>query len=120
VQPQGEPFSLSIQPPAAGPVGGAFQAEVKVVPRGGYKVNLEYPTRLQVKGPAGVSPGEATLGAKQAATLTAAEILFRPAFKIDAPGDHAFEGSLRFSVCTDKQCEIKNEKVKWVARVPAN
>lgn len=116
---QGEPFKLSVQPPAPGKVGGQFEAGVTVVPQGGYKVNLEYPTKLQITGPEAASPRGVTLTAKQAAKLTEAEMLFKPSFKISSAGDHTFKGALRFSVCTEKQCEIKNEKVKWVARVSA-
>lgn len=47
--------------------------------------------------------------------LTKAELLLKPAFTVAGPGRHAFKGTLRFSVCTDAQCEIKTENVAWTA-----
>jgi hypothetical protein len=115
--PTGEPFALTVEAPPSGAAGGDFAATVKVEPKGIYKVNLEYPTRLEVKGPAGAAPREVKLTSKQAAKLSEKVILFKPSFKLAAAGEHTFAGTLRFSVCTPKQCELKNEKVKWVTKV---
>jgi hypothetical protein len=115
--PAGEAFALTVEAPQAGAAGGEFAAEVRVVPKGIYKINLEYPTRLEVKGPAEATPREAKLTAKQAAKIDEKVILFKPSFKIASAGEHAFTGTFRFSVCTPKQCELKSEKVKWVTKV---
>ena len=117
VQPPGESFALSVKAPEEGKVGQELVASVQVVPKGPYKVNMEYPTKLEVKGPATAEPTQESLAKKQAVRHTTSEILFKPAFKLKEAGDYAFEGELRFSVCTKKQCEIKREKVKWVAKV---
>lgn len=116
-QAPGPPFALTVEAPAEGRAGTELAATVRVVPRGRYKINLEYPTKLKVQGPAAATPRETTLTAKQAAKLDASVILFKPAFRLGAAGDHAFSGTIRFSVCTDEQCEIKNEKVAWTAKV---
>ena len=99
-----------------GKVGQELAAEVKVLPVGEYKINLEYPHKLKVSGPAAATPKEAALAAKDAKVSKAA-LLFKPAFKLSSAGEHAFKGKLRFSVCTEKQCEIKAEKVQWVFKV---
>jgi hypothetical protein len=116
-QAPGPSFALTVEPPGEGRTGEELAATVRVVPRGRYKINLEYPTKLKVQGPAAATPGEATLTAKQAAKLDASVILFKPAFRLKAAGNHAFSGKIRFSVCTEEQCEIKNEKVAWTAVV---
>ena len=38
----GPSFALTVQAPSPGAAGGAFAPTVKVVPRGIYKINLEY------------------------------------------------------------------------------
>lgn len=112
-----ESFKLTVEAPG-GKVGEQLAATVKVVPRGVYKVNLEYPHKLQVTAPEASSPKALKLTTKDA-KLSEAELSFKPAFKLSAAGDHTFEGKVRFSVCTKKQCEIKAEKVKWVFKVTA-
>jgi len=119
VTPSGPSFALSVEAPPEVKVGGESAPSIRVVPRGGYKVNMEYPTKLQVKAPAGVSPAEETLPKAKAARHTEGEILFKPAFKLESAGEHAFQGTLRFSVCTKQQCEIKSETVKWTAKAKA-
>ena len=111
----GASFALSVEGPPVGQANQELVATVRVTPMNGYKVNLEYPTKLQIKGPAAATPREQTLTRAKAVKHSEAGILFRPAFKISAAGSHSFEGAIRFSVCTKSQCEIKNEKVKWVA-----
>lgn len=119
VTPRGPSFALSVEAPPEVKVGGESAPSIRVVPRGGYKVNMEYPTKLQVKAPSGVSPAEETLPRARAATHTEGEILYKPTFKLETAGEHAFQGTLRFSVCTKQQCEIKSETVKWTAKAKA-
>ncbi len=110
-------FEVKVESPKSGKVGEPVATRVGVEPRGEYKVNVEYPAKLVVKAPASAIPSEMTLTVKEAKKLTTALLLFEPVFKLSKPGEYAFEGDLRFSVCTKKQCEIKSEKVKWVTSV---
>jgi hypothetical protein len=114
-KPAAPAFKIEVAAPE-GKVGQELSAEVKVVPTGEYKINLEYPHKLKVSGPAAAAPREAALAAKDA-KISKAALRFKPTFKLSSAGDHAFTGKLRFSVCTEKQCEIKAEKVKWVFKV---
>jgi hypothetical protein len=113
--PKGKPYTLTVEKPAPGRAGEAMTATVKVVPGGGYKMNLEFPTKLTVNGPPEADPKTRTLTAKDAAKLTHAELLLRPAFTVPKAGSYKFEGQLNFSVCTEQLCEIKTEAVTWVA-----
>lgn len=113
----GPPYQLTVTGPEGGSVGEPLKAQVQVEPRGGYKVNLEFPTKLEVKGPAGATPEAVTLRGKDAAQLTEARLLLEPTFTVAGAGEHRFSGTLKFSVCTEKLCEIKNEEVSWVAKV---
>jgi hypothetical protein len=109
-------YQLSVKDPTAVKIGETAAATIQVLPRGPYKINLEVPLKLKLRGPAGgVAPGELQLGPKQAAKLTKGELLLRPGFKLVKAGSHAIAGTLRFSVCTEAQCEIKEEAVKFAA-----
>jgi hypothetical protein len=111
----GEPYDVTVTP-AEGKVEEPVAATVKVVPKGEYKVNLEYPHKLKVAGPEAATPREITLTKKQA-KLSKAELRFQPSFKLSSAGSHSFKGTLRFSVCTEKQCEIKAEKIQWITKI---
>lgn len=110
-------YTLTVKDPTPVKAGNPAAATVQVVPKGPYKINLEFPLKLKVSGPASATPRELQLTGKQAAKLTKAELVLRPSFKVGAAGSHPFKGTLRFSVCTDAQCEIKSEAVSWTAVV---
>ena len=113
---EGENHTVSTTPPGVVKAGQEAVALVQVVPKNGYKINKEYPTRLTVSGPAASSPAKLELRAKQAARLTEAELSFRPASKLTAAGRHPFTGTIKFSVCTDEICTFHEESVKWEAQ----
>lgn len=106
-------YELKLTEPPAAKAGELATATIRVLPKKPYKMNLEFPLRLKLGGPAdGVSPKEVQLGVKQA-KLSKEELLLKPAFKILKAGAHAIKGTLRFSVCTDAQCEIKQEELAF-------
>jgi len=115
---EGDNYTLTVTPPAAGKVGQTVGPVVQVLPKNGYKINLEYPTRLTAKGPVEASsPAEVTLPAKKATALLEHELKFRPAFKVTAAGTHRFSGKLKFSVCTDELCHFHELPIAWESRV---
>jgi hypothetical protein len=113
----GSSFELRVKGPPQGKVGANVAATIRVVPKGEYKINLEYPHRLTVDGPKGATPSKAFLDSKKATKLTKSELVFKPAFQLTSAGKHSFNGVLSFSVCTERQCETKNEKVQWVTTI---
>jgi hypothetical protein len=113
--PSGKSFTLTVEGPSTGKPGEPMAATVRVIPGKGYKVNLEFPTKLQVTGPAETTMPKKTLTAKDAARYTAEELLMKPSFTLARPGSQTFKGQLAFSVCTEQLCELKTEAVTWVA-----
>ncbi len=106
-------YDLKIAEPPAAKAGELATATIRVVPKKPYKMNLEFPLKLKLGGPDSVAPRELQLGVKQAAKLSKDELLLKPAFKLLKGGSHAIKGTLRFSVCTDAQCEIKQEAISF-------
>lgn len=113
----GAPFEVTVTPPAPATVGAAVAATVRLVPKNGYKVNLEYPTKLTVQAPAAGAPQSQELAKKEATKLTAAEAVFTPKTTFSAAGEHRVAATFKFSVCTDKVCEMKSEKLSWTAAI---
>jgi hypothetical protein len=108
-------YRVTVEPPAAGRVGEALVATIRLEPRGIYKVNLEYPTKLTVSGPAAATPRRLELRAKDAAKLDKGVGVFKPAVKLAEGGKHPFTATFKFSVCTEELCELKTEKLTWTA-----
>ena len=114
---EGDNYTLTITPPGAGKVGQPVAAVVQVLPKNGFKINLEYPTRLTATGPTGASPAKLSLSAKKAAALLEQELKFRPTFKVTTAGTHRFSGKLKFSVCTDELCYFHEPPIAWKSSV---
>jgi hypothetical protein len=112
-EPTGEPYRMEINAPAKTQVGVEATTEVIVTPGSGYKINVDYPVKLQIQ-----TVPEGTKVAAQTVTKEQMQVektrLFVPVrFTADAPGEKRFEGELRFSVCTPQFCKMPSEHVSW-------
>ena len=114
---EGDNYTLAITPPAAVKVGQPVGAVVAVVPKNGYKINLEYPTKLTASGPTGATPANLALSARQATAMLEHELKFRPTFTVTTAGSHRFTGKLKFSVCTEELCHFHDLPLVWESKV---
>ncbi len=114
---KGDNYTLTVTPPDPGKKGQPVSAVVQVLPQNGYKINLEYPTKLTVTAPTGAAPAALELRAKQATALLEHELKFRPTFTVSEAGKLSFSGKLKFSVCTDQLCHFHDEAIAWDTRV---
>ena len=112
-----KPYAIQVTPPAEGKIGSPLTARVRMEPRGKYKVNLEYPAKLEVMGPMGAAPMRQTIAKGDASALTERELIMDASFVIGKGGEHKFSGKLNFSVCTDALCELKSEDVTWTVKI---
>jgi hypothetical protein len=78
--PDGAHFAVSVDAPPQAEVGKATKARVKLEPGSGYKINKEYPIRLEVTPPGGVTVDRPTQRAADAVRLDAEQALFDVAF----------------------------------------
>jgi hypothetical protein len=98
---------------ASGKAGEKTVATVSVKPKGAYHVNLEYPHKLVLTAPDGVTVEKAKLVAKDA-KISKEAIEFEVAVTPAAKGKKTIEGELKFAVCTDTDCAPQTEKVSIV------
>jgi hypothetical protein len=89
-------------------------ATISVEPTDGFKMNLEYPTKVTLKAPDGVTLEKSKLSAKDASKLDKTGAVFNVAFTASEPGKKTVTGELRFAVCTDNECLPKTEAVSFV------
>ncbi len=90
---------------------------VEVTPGPGYHVNTEFPVRLKLVPPAGVTAAKAQLE-RADAELSEAALRFNVAFTAATAGTVNMAGTADFSVCNDNTCKlIRDEKLAWEVAV---
>lgn len=111
--PDGAHFALSVEAPPQSEVGKSARARVKLEPGAGYKINKDYPIRLEVTPPGGLDVERKTQRAPDAVRLDPHEAVFEVAFTPKEAGRKEVKAVLGFSVCTPKACEIKKESLAF-------
>jgi hypothetical protein len=112
-----EDFTLSIKAPAA-KVKEKGVAKIKVEPKGKIHMNLEYPTKLTIVAPGGVTVEKASQTTKDAVKFDQSTAEFDVAFKADSAGKKAFTGELKFAVCEEQtSCHPHTEKIAFNVEV---
>ena len=111
--PSGPNYAIEVRAPAKTAVGTEATAEVLVTPRNGFKMNLEYPSKLQLKT---VPPGTKVAAeriSKRQMSIDEKRLSVPVRFTPEGPGEKRFEGELRFSVCDAKTCVMPTEAVSF-------
>jgi len=111
--PDGAHFALSVEAPPQSEVGKSARARVKLEPGAGYKINKDYPIRLEVTPPGGLDVERKTQRAPDAVRLDPQQAVFEVAFTPKEAGRKEVKAVLGFSVCTPKACEIKKEPLAF-------
>ncbi|MFV8755778.1 hypothetical protein ACNOYE_34945 [Nannocystaceae bacterium ST9] len=109
-------YDLQIDPPAA-TVGAEGKVSIKIVPRGVWHMNLDYPTSLSVEPPAGVTVGKPKQKKEDAIKIEEQVAEFAVAFTASEAGDKTFTGEFKFAVCEEDTCVPKTEKLQFVVAV---
>jgi hypothetical protein len=108
-----EDFDVSIKAPAAR-ASAKGVASLKVTPKGKFHMNLEYPIKLTIAAPSGVSVERAKQTSKDATKFNEASAEFDIAFKADTPGKKSFTGELKFAICEQQtSCHPHVEKIAF-------
>ena len=90
---------------------------VSIKPKPGWKLNLEFPTKLTVVPPGGVTVEKAKQRKDDAAHFSEKHGKFEVWFTSSSAGDKSFSGKLKFAVCTASSCDPKKVKLDWVVSV---
>lgn len=102
---------------AAAPVAGAaLDVRLELTPRGGYQVNDEYPTAIEVIAPADVAVAKAKLG-RGDGSVRHERAVFRLALTPKTAGAKRVGLKLKFALCTDATCEPRKQQVELLLSV---
>jgi hypothetical protein len=102
----GTNYKLAINAPSAR-VSSRSLATITVQPTDGYHLNLEYPTKVTINAPAGVTVEKSKMAAGDATRLDKDAAQFDVAFVSAEKGRKAFTGEIKFAVCTETTCDPK-------------
>jgi hypothetical protein len=113
-----EEGKLAIEPPADAKAGAEAIAKITVTPGAGYHVNTEYPTKLTLTSPQGVTLAKAEFtagghdsGKGDADALDEKQLAFAVKLTPAASGSFTINGTFRFAVCDKDQCLPKRETI---------
>ena len=108
----GDQYNLSVSAPSP-KAGERAVAKISLTPKGAFHVNTEYPVKLKMTAPDGVTLEKDTLRGPDAKRFEKAGLDFEVGFTAAASGKKSFTGELKFAVCTDTECKPTSEKVAF-------
>jgi hypothetical protein len=96
-------FRLALEGTVPYSAGQPGQLKLVLDPRGGYHVNQDYPTRIDLKVPATVKLAKPSLGKADAASFGEKNAAWNVDFTADK-GEHSLVAAVDFAVCTADTC----------------
>lgn len=115
--PGDDRFAVRITPPADAAVGREGVVTVAAVPQGPWHINLDFPTKLALSAPEGVTLPKPELAKADAAKLDEKSAEFAVKFTPTSAGDKTFTGEFKFAVCQDEACSPVTQKVDFKVAV---
>ena len=108
----GSNFKLDVKAPSA-KANEKATAKLHLEGTGGFHVNPEYPTKLTIKAPGGVTLEKDTLRKDDAVKFGKDGADFAINFTSSDTGKKSFTGTFKFAVCTDNECSPKTESLAF-------
>ena len=112
-------FSFKVVAPKSAFAGKEVVPTIQVKPLGSYKINVEYPVRLDLKA-VGANPDAISLRGKDAEQFDDKALMMKPKFTAAKSGSVKVTGEIKFSVCTDAHCLIKKRPVVFTTVVKSS
>ncbi len=109
-------YAVNYELPAELPCGRESLAKVRVQPRSPWHMNLDFPVRLELERPDGVTLLLSELQRDHAERLDDEELVFPVVFTPATAGTKRFTGSLKFAVCGEEACSPINVPVDFTVK----
>ena len=106
-------FNLQVASPDAVKAGAECVAHVTVTPGSGYHVNQEFPTKLVVTPPDGVTIAKAEQHKEDAAAFSENKLQFDVKMTPSKAGTYKVAALLKFAVCTESSCDPKKREIAF-------
>ncbi len=105
-------YDVTVETPA-GVAGADSVVTVTLTPKKGWHVNQDFPTKLTITPPAGVTLAKDKLKKPDATEFNDNTAKFAVKYKAAAAGDKSFNATFKFAVCSAATCDPKTEKLAW-------
>ena len=108
-----ENYVIEVAPPGTTTTNQEAQVDVRLVPRNGYHVNHEYPIKLHVTAPAGVTLPRPEYDRAAATEFGEPRAVFGVRFTPTSAGQKDFQADFNFSVCNPQTCMLERQHLTW-------
>lgn len=95
--------------------GAGMVAKITISAKPGYHANNEYPWKVIPTASEGISFAKAKYVKADAKVFSAAKVVFEIPYTITGKAKKV-EAQIKFSMCDEKQCEMKKVTVSWPAQ----
>ncbi|MBA3465420.1 MAG: hypothetical protein H0T46_36145 [Deltaproteobacteria bacterium] len=109
---------LAIEPPADAKAGTEATAKITVTPGTGYHVNTEFPTKLTLTAPEGITLAKAEFKGGGASkdkgdidVFEESQLLLGVKYTAAKSGSYTINGTFKFAVCDKDSCRPKKETI---------
>ncbi|HTR53071.1 MAG TPA: hypothetical protein VMJ10_20390 [Kofleriaceae bacterium] len=96
---------------ASAKAGAEATANITVQPAQGYHVSKEFPVKLTLNAPDGITLAKTELAAGDAATFTEQQLAFAVKATAQKPGAYEITGTFKFGVCDKDSCHPKKQPI---------
>ncbi len=110
-------YKLMLAAPPKVSKGAEATVTLEVLPKEGWKLNKEFPTKLTIVPPAGVKVKKAEQTVADAVAFAEKSGKWSVEFQADSSGGKDFTGTIKFAVCTETSCDPKKEQLAWKVAV---
>jgi hypothetical protein len=109
----GSNYKMELKAPASAKKGEKAAAKIHIEGTDGFHVNLEYPMKLTVDAPSGVTLDKSKQIGRDAVKFAKEGTDFAIGFTSAETGKKAFKGEFKFAVCTENNCSPTTEKIAF-------
>lgn len=106
-------YTLKIKYPNEVKNGAKGTVTFTVIPADGWKMNKDFPTKLTVSAPDGVSVSKDKQKVPDAVEFSDGKAVFAVEFTPSSSGSKAFSAKFKFAVCTSSTCDPKKTELAW-------
>jgi glucose/arabinose dehydrogenase len=106
-------YKVTLAAPPKVSKGSDATVTLEIVPKPGWKLNKEFPTKLTVNEPAGVKIKKKEQTVADAVAFAEKAGRWNVQFQAESPGAKDFTGLIKFAVCTETSCDPKKEQLAW-------
>jgi hypothetical protein len=110
-------YPVKVMTAASYPAGKPGSVDVTLTPKTGWHVNMDFPTKLEITAPEGVTLASAKLKKEDATSFTERGAAFKVAFTPASAGTKAFAAKFKFVICNDDSCDPSTEQLSWQVAV---